>query len=771
MKKTFIPFGLGILIALGAVLPEKSFAQDLKKKSEVAVKDSVPAKKEEKNRNVMLNADSNSGPRAVNIGLPFQDMLILENDVPVTIGYYPQTPIANWRYDSSIGRIGVVSFNENALTNGRIGFAVASSDRDFQMKKSKGFFSAYTNSFGSLIYSGNLSGPIGKKGWGYSLSVHETYDRGNGVNRMYVPWNDRCEMIKAGIAKKYKNGIVKLLYKHASQSTQYSSYWPLVNDGAGKYSNLPGFEAGVDSYVLANGMIPYRDAFSGESKVLNLADKKNTYTKTDAVYLMGDHTFSNGWKMTYSTMFQHSVAPFSIQFPISLGTSTTNGTGAALYYLHGSSTPYVGGVQMVNNQFKSPTTANSEFTRIELTKKLGSHSLRIGLTNIYYNNLGEQTNYGLYYQTISANPTLLDFKYGGFAMTDANGNFPTSQFKKGEFTKGWQNKTAIYVSDDARLTPWLTAGIGARFENYSETETTSPYTNDFIYGVTNTPRDLMTTKFKNKLNKAFIGNFVANVTPDFGVIGDASYNDFYNKFYTAPTGSTTGYTTQSNLNQIAITNFGAGLFYNMGDKFQITSKVGIIKKTNYTTTLAVYNPANPSQSTTVYPVYYDIKTFGWTTDMVVSPFKNFNLHYLITIQDPKFDNYKVNAFNTTFDYSSQSVPGISKMLMEIDPSYQLSPDLRLWVSMRYFGKQYGNLSNSFEYNPWWESFCGVDYRVSSKCDLKLQVVNPLGQSGIKGALQGADQITKAQALTYVGKTLVSQAMRPRTIELTASFKL
>ena len=103
MKKTFIPFGLGILIALGVIVPEKSFAQDSKKKPEVAVKDSVPAKKEEKNRNVMLNADSNSGPRAVNIGLPFQDMLILENDVPVTIGYYPQTPIANWRYVSSIG--------------------------------------------------------------------------------------------------------------------------------------------------------------------------------------------------------------------------------------------------------------------------------------------------------------------------------------------------------------------------------------------------------------------------------------------------------------------------------------------------------------------------------------------------------------------------------------------------------------------------------------------------------------------------------------------
>lgn len=50
------------------------------------VKDSLPAvvksetlskSKEEKNRNVMLNADGNTGPRNVNIGLPFQGDIII----------------------------------------------------------------------------------------------------------------------------------------------------------------------------------------------------------------------------------------------------------------------------------------------------------------------------------------------------------------------------------------------------------------------------------------------------------------------------------------------------------------------------------------------------------------------------------------------------------------------------------------------------------------------------------------------------------------------
>jgi hypothetical protein len=54
-------------------------------------------------------------------------------------------------------------------------------------------------------------------------------------------------------------------------------------------------------------------------------------------------------------------------------------------------------------------------------------------------------------------------------------------------------------------------------------------------------------------------------------------------------------------------------------------------------------------------------------------------------------------------------------------------------------------------------------------EFKLQVVNFLDQSGIKGALQGADQIT--DSTPYIGRTIVAQAMRPRTIEFTAIFKL
>jgi hypothetical protein len=768
MKKSIIPFGLGLLLTIGALLPQKSYSQDVKKKPTATVKDSiVPAKKEEKNRNVMLNADSNSGPRAVNIGLPFQDMLILQNGVPVTNGYYPQTPISNWRYDATMGSIGVISFAENALTNGRIGFAVSSADRD-PATKFKGFFQAYTNSFGSLVYSGLVTGPVGKKGWGYTVGLSETYDHGNGVNRMYTPWNDRCEIVKLGISKKYKNGLVRILYKHAEQNTQYSNYWPLQFKGNGEFTNIPGFTAGVDSYVLADGKVPYFDALTGTSSILNLGDSKNT-TKSDAVYLTGNHDFKSGWKLDYTSMYMHTTAPFSIQYPISLGVADPDQQAAKgqSFKLHNQSTAYVGSAQIVSNLYKSPTTTNSSFSRAELKKKIGSHALRFGFTDIFYENLGEQTNYGVYYQTVEPNPRLLDYyqyvpAYNmSVKASNADGLLPV---KNGEYFRLKTNKAALYFSDDFRVKPWLALGVGARIENQSDTETHDQYVNDFVLG-----RELITNDFKNRWNHAAVANFVANVTKDFGFVGDVTYNDFNNRYYTYGQETPKRLTSVVNENQIHVTNFGGGLFFNMGDKFQITSKVGSIKKDNYTTSLDVYNPANPTQKTTVYPVSYDIKTFGWTTDMVVSPFKNFTLHALLTIQKPQFENYTVDAFGQTFNYSSNNVPGISKTLVELDPSYQVTPDFRVWVSLRYFGKQFGNLTNSFDYKPWIENFGGVDYRLSRKVEFKLQVVNFLDQSGIKGALQGADQIKDSSP--FIGRTIVAQAMRPRTIEFTAIFKL
>lgn len=787
MKKTFIPIGLGMLMVITALLPEQSNAQEVEKnKTEsVVAKDSVVAnKKEEKNRNVMLNASSPSQPRQINVGIPpGGDIQILQNDIPVIFQFYPQIVTSVWKYDASIGRIGLLSLAEGALTFGKVGFSVNSYDRE-PGTKFKGYFSAFTNSWGSLIYSGNVSGPMGKKGWGYTFSMHETYDRGNGVNRMYYPWaNERMEMFKAGISKKYAKGKINFLVKYATERLDYNNNQPLIYNGKGDFSEYPGFNLSRDSYTLGNGSVAYADSNTGESIKMNLGDDKFNENKSTAFYLNGEHKFDGDFKLAYSSMYMHSKSPFSVQFPLTLGISTPNENNK--YYLHGSNTEYTENVQMVVNQAVEPTSIDTWMTRLELTKKYGVHNLRLGLTEQFYKTGLQKTNLAIFYQTVTPNPQLLDWKMNVSPVPGSPFFYPITNADgivgiPGDMTKITINKTALFFSDDFKVGKVFDFTLGARLEKEDDTELHNQYTNSFIKD-----RPLMSVDFKNKFNHVAVGSFVAKVTNKFGFLGDVTYNDYLNRFYDYPEnqkdalgnpitdvdgdGNLVAQTTIAKSNQIKVMFLGAGIYYNQGDKFSIVSKVTQSSKLNNVTGLDFYDPNNTSIKAKAYPLFYDIQTLGWTTDIVTSPFKNFNLHYLITLQKPQYRNYTASGFGTTYEYNN-IIPGMSNVLMEIDPSYKLG-DIKLWASLRYFGKQYGNLTNSIYYNAWWENFVGVDYRLSRNVDFKLQVVNFLNQKGISGALQGADQITTATEPNYIGKGVNASGIRPRTIEFTVNFKI
>ena len=194
----------------------------------------TPSNKEVKNRNVMLNAGDSSTPRTLNIGLPFSgDILINENGIPVVYTFWTQIPTTVWRYDSSFGRMGVMSFAEGALTFGKVGNVVNSYDRE-PGRKMRIFANFRTSSEGNLNYDANLTSPIGKNGWGISLSAHETYNRGSIKNYQFSTYSDRTEIFKGGIFKKYQNGKFSLLYKYAKSKPVTGGYAPYIYRGNGK---------------------------------------------------------------------------------------------------------------------------------------------------------------------------------------------------------------------------------------------------------------------------------------------------------------------------------------------------------------------------------------------------------------------------------------------------------------------------------------------------------------------------------------------------------
>lgn len=46
---------------------------------------------------------------------------------------------------------------------------------------------------------------------------------------------------------------------------------------------------------------------------------------------------------------------------------------------------------------------------------------------------------------------------------------------------------------------------------------------------------------------------------------------------------------------------------------------------------------------------------------------------------------------------------IPQVLIEFDPSYMITKDLKVWTSFRYFGKTYANINEAYYFNGHWET--------------------------------------------------------------------
>jgi hypothetical protein len=739
------------------------------------VKTAEPSsKKEEKNRNVMLNADAATGPRSVNIGLPFAgDIVIAENGVPVVYSFFPTSPLFAWNYDNSLGKMGLLSFDEGAILWGKVGYAVSSEDR-YAGSKFKGFASLTTNSYGSQRYDVTLTGPMGKKGWGYLLSSYQGFERGP-INFMYTSLANRTQLYKAAIQKKYAKGDIRLLFKYVDVvSAAGGGSYPLTYLGNGKTKPLPNFELGTDSYTIRDGIVPAYDPYTGQQVSINLADSKFNESQCYSLYLQGNHKFDNGWKLSYTSMYQSMNSPIAVTFPLSLNIAEAN---PAKYFLVGTNkVPWDGQVQSVINQIYPQSENKSSFTRVEATKKFGIHDLRVGLTEMYYHKKNMYYG-GMFLQTVEPNPRLVDwYPAPGFKLTNG-GLMPAFAGGYGNITDEAFNRQALYVSDDFKPLKWLDLSVAARIEHQDKQVLNNPYymSNEFIGD-----KPLLSVDFNNKWNKVVTASAVGKLTNNFGLMADASSNSWWDSYFDFSARDANGNPTAApgdpypRLNvgkdvKITVTNINGGVYWNVGKELSIVSKLTRINKSNLKGGGAITNPSNPSERRSFDPIFYDISTLGWSTDIVATPFKNFNIHYLLTLQKPEYRNYSYSAFDVTYDYSNKSIPDLSKVLMEIDPSYMMMKgQLRAWLSLRYYGKAFENPTNAFFWNARWENFGGLDYNINKNIGLKLKVINFLDQKGVKGAIVGADQITSDA--NYIGKTVVASSILPRTIEFSVNVK-
>ena len=480
-----------------------------------------------------------------------------------------------------------------------------------------------------------------------------------------------------------------------------------------------------------------------------------------------NYTFLNGMNLDVTSKYNYSNATYNMLSLSGIGQADANSgyTYAYDYGDHKAGDVFMGNY---NSRYLLHDVGYSRewLTTAELNGHNSGreHSWRVG-TNIFWNRQGIQASTGVMAHTVEANPVWLNHNGSQIFATNTGG----------EYYDSYETKMSLYASDDWQVTDRLWHSAGARAEYYRiggenvlaymDAKDATPTYSDNVRTIDWSVNKGTKTRFKKSwVNPAATVNGRFTIAHGFGLIGEYVYamqhpnsQDFAGAYMPI-------------LDAVNIHLGRAGIFWNT-PWMKLVSQVSIIKQSNYKSRTQFTNPNNVSDVVTI-PITNDVKTMGWTTDVVLTPFKGFTFHGLLTLQNPKYENFNINATfsdgtSKDYNFTDNVTTGVSKTIIELDPSYVFDK-FRVWASFRYQSKQYINKTNSLYFNGRWETFGGVDYNMNRNVSFSVNVVNFLNQKGASGSIGAADLIEDVSA--YKNYLMAGFYIRPFTVEFATRIK-
>ena len=733
-------------------------------------------KKEE--RNVMLNASDANKPREIQIGLPSEDVTVYENGLPAVYSSSVHKLSAHWRSDASLKGTDLMTPSESAIATGNIAYAV-SSFSELGQKEFKGKLNYKANHFGMQNVDLNLSGGIGDN-WLYTASVYQNFDPGSFKLR-FTDYADRTQLYHFGITRILNDGKgrVSLLYKYSNSKNpgNFANAAPFIYSGDGSIKKIDGFDPGMDSYVQRQGSFQYLNTKSGKMETWNMSDGSENHA--NEIALISQYQFDNGWLWKFNAKYMNAPRANYADY----GGSTISKVSEADGYQLSDGSAYSGYIEGRRTWLHVGKVSNALLTT-EITKQLNNHKLMIGLNEWYYH-LNYYSSSFQWAGTVEAYPRTLSQMY-------VNPLDPTQTARRSEtfgynelspeYTKGSENKLALYFTDEWKVSPKFKVFYGGRLEYYrmSAEQISTPRFSGFHMGNYNTyataAGSVVATEHsieaknvtKDKLNYAATLQLTYNLTRQFGLTADATIATRFPRISEyAGTGP-----TEEQYKRVTIPLIRGGIFYK-NDWIDLSSMVTYISKSNNIDQQNLTKPGTTEGKTVL--LIYNIQTLGWTTSAEINPFKNFHMHALFTYQKPVYKNY--NASVTFSDGQSMGVNAnnmivkeIPQVLIELDPKYDITKNLNAWLSFRYFGKTYANLQEALYFNGHWETFGGINWNVNKKLSLGVSVINIFNEKGAKGTISGSELITKQEAGKYEGKYMSGSYLRPFTVEFSAGIK-
>ena len=733
-------------------------------------------KKEE--RNVMLNASDANKPREIQIGLPSEDVTVYENGLPAVYSSSVHRLSAHWRSDASLKGTDLMTPSESAIATGNIAYAV-SSFSELGQKEFKGKLNYKANHFGMQNVDLNLSGGIGDN-WLYTASMYQNFDPGSFKLR-FTDYADRTQLYHFGITRILNDGKgrISLLYKYSNSKNpgNFANAAPFIYSGDGSIKKIDGFDPGMDSYVQRQGSFQYLNTKSGKMETWNMSDGSENHA--NEIALISQYQFDNGWLWKFNAKYMNAPHANFVDY----GGSTISQVSEADGYQLSDGSAYSGYIEGRRTWLHVGKVSNALLTT-EITKQLNNHKLMIGLNEWYYH-LNYYSSSFQWAGTVEAYPRTLSQMY-------VNPLDPTQTARRSEtfgynelspeYTKGSENKLALYFTDEWKVSPKFKVFYGGRLEYYrmSAEQISTPRFSGFHMGNYNTyataDGSVVATEHsieaknvtKDKLNYAATLQLTYNLTRQFGLTADATIATRFPRISEyAGTGP-----TEEQYKRVTIPLIRGGIFYK-NDWIDLSSMVTYISKSNNIDQQNLTKPGTTEGKTVL--LIYNIQTLGWTTSAEINPFKNFHMHALFTYQKPVYKNY--NASVTFSDGQSMGVNAnnmivkeIPQVLIELDPKYDITKNLNAWLSFRYFGKTYANLQEALYFNGHWETFGGINWNVNKNLSLGVSVINIFNEKGAKGTISGSELITKQEAGKYEGKYMSGSYLRPFTVEFSAGIK-
>lgn len=710
------------------------------------------ARGQEDKRNVMLNAESGSAPRVINIGLPDSSngAVVFVDGLKHAMGL-PRSQY-HWAGGNAYEKVGTIDFMEAVVQYAEFSVPVNSVTRVGSNVLSGSFTSA-TSSNGLIRFDGSLRGPfVGK--WQFALGAYVNFDPTsvNAPSRLFV---DQKQIYQASLSRLWGDASLAMTYRLSLCNDRVDggySVAPFIYNGDGTIGLLDGFRLGRNCYMPADETVRWMDLETGLWKEGNMSkmDRRRlhdfhlTYKKKD----LGGWDFLAAFHLCYmapSNWMKVQLAGVD-QVSASMGYSLPDGTA------------YSGMVQNRQAFYYDTWTLDPEL-RVEGKRTIGSHSLKTG-TSLVYARQYESSSTFRFAHTVEASPQRIT--KGGQGTWNFNRN--------STWFDSWKVHCDLYLFDSWRLSQTVLARTGVRVRGIY---------ND-IYSAARLDGDTVNTRVEGyNLADPALSKKHHFQTPGLDYVVSESLSWRISQklsavaegFYSMTPKAATYYrnATLPSLKSIGNAMSRAGLTLE-GGWYDLTAIISYVTSWNNAAQVNVTKQIDGVSETLPWVAQYGIGTPGFTLDGSMRA-GGFSLHTRATWQNPRYKNYR-NEFvfsdgsTSVIDYTGKTVTGISRLMIEFDPSYSWR-NCRIWASARYYSRQYVSRTNLAYFKGHFETFAGAQIRIGENSRINLNIVNVLMDQGAKGSIDIADTIEDASALR--GLIMAGSYIRPFTMDLSYTF--